>query len=268
MQNMKTNPEVVNNYVGLAPLALVFERVMECRILTAQQFERPVLDIGCGEGLFAKVLFDGKIDTGIDPNPRELERARELGGYAELIECKGDRIPKPDGYYSTILSNSVIEHIPEIAPVLREAHRLLAPGGRMYLTVPSNYFDQYTWISQTLATLGLSGLQRRFREFFNRFWVHYHYYTPERWAEIAREAGFEVVEAYSYAPKRVCLLNNLLVPFSVPALVTKKLINRWTLFPSLRRALLSPVTAVGRVVLRGAERCENGGLVFISLRKA
>ncbi|OGB20921.1 MAG: hypothetical protein A3I66_20195 [Burkholderiales bacterium RIFCSPLOWO2_02_FULL_57_36] len=264
---MKTNPEVVNSYVGLAPLALVFERVMECRILSRQQFEHPVLDIGCGEGLFAKVLFDGKIDTGIDPNPKELKRARVLDGYAELIECKGDRIPKPDGFYRTIFSNSVIEHIPEITPVLREAHRLLGSGGRMYLTVPSDRFDQYTWISQALAGLRLRGLQRRFRSFFNRFWVHYHYYTPERWAALAKEAGFDVVEVYSYAPKRVCLLNNMLVPFSVPALITKKLLNRWTLFPRMRRILLSPVTAVGQIALRGAERCDDGGLVFISLRK-
>jgi SAM-dependent methyltransferase len=265
---MKTRPEVINNYVGLAPLALAFERVIECRILHRQRFDTPVLDIGCGEGLFAKILFDGKVDTGIDPNPRELERARELGAYSELIQCWGDAIPKPSGHYRTILSNSVIEHIPDVAPVLKEAYRLLAPGGRMYLTVPSDRFDQYTWISQGLAMFGLAGLQRRFRAFFNRFWAHYHFYTSEQWAKRARDAGFEVVEAYTYAPKRACLLNTALVPFSIPALFTKKLLNRWTLFPGARRILLSPVTALGRTVLRGADRCENGGLVFLSLQKA
>ena len=265
---METRSEVVTDYVGHAPLALTFERVMECRILNAQQFVQPVLDIGCGEGLFAKILFADKIDTGIDPNPRELERARELGGYVELIQCEGDAIPKPDAHYQTIFSNSVLEHIPDLSPVLKEAYRLLAPGGRMYITVPSDRFDQYTWISQGLATFGLNSLLRQFSNFFNRFWAHHHFYTPERWAQLARDANFEVVEVYTYAPIQVCLLNSLLVPFSIPALLTKKLLNRWTFFPKLRRILLYPVIALGRIVLRGAEHCEDGGLVFLSLRKA
>jgi SAM-dependent methyltransferase len=264
---LRTRPDVMRHYVGLAPLALAFERVLECRILHAQPFEQPVLDIGCGEGLFAHVLFDGQVDTGIDPNALELARARELGAYAELLECKGDNIPKPDASYRTILSNSVMEHIPDLQPVLREAFRLLAPGGRMYMTVPSDRFEQYTWISQALAALGLRGLQQRFRKFFNSFWAHYHYYTPQQWAQLVEEAGFEVAEIHTYAPKRTCMLNTALVPFSIPSLLTKKAINRWTLFPALRRVMLAPAMAFGNAVLRGGERCEDGGLVFISLRK-
>lgn len=267
-QSIQMNSNVVADYIGMAPLALAFERIMECRILAEQPFERPVLDIGCGEGLFARILFTEPIDTGIDPNARELSRARELGAYGELIECRGDRIPKPDGSYRTILSNSVVEHIPDLQPVLKEAYRLLAPGGRMYLTVPSDRFDQYTWISQILSLLGLKGLQQRFRAFFNRFWAHYHFYTPARWREIAAAAGFEVVEVRGYAPRCACLMNDLLVPFSVPEYITKKFLNRWTLFPGLRRIILAPIAYLGTRILRGAERSETGGLVFLSLRKA
>jgi ubiquinone/menaquinone biosynthesis C-methylase UbiE len=266
-QIIRTNSDIVSDYVAVAPLALAFERVMECRILAEQRFERPVLDIGCGEGLFAKVLFADPIDTGIDPNPRELSRARELGAYVELIECRGDAVPKPDSSYRTILSNSVIEHIPDIQPVLREAFRLLVPGGRLYLTVPSNHFDEYTWISQLLAVLGLKTLRRQFGAFFNRFWAHYHYYTPARWSEIMAEAGFEVLEVRGYGPRRACLMNDLLVPFSVPEYFTKKFCNRWTLFPGLRRIILAPLSYLGALVLRDAENCETGGLVFLSLRK-
>lgn len=266
-ETLKTNSDVVADYISMAPLALAFERIMECRILNKQTFERPVLDIGCGEGLFAKILFAGQVDTGIDPNARELSRACELGAYSELIQCRGDDIPKPDGSYRTIISNSVIEHIPDIRPVLTEAYRLLTPGGRLYLTVPSNRFDEYTWISQMLLFLHLKGLQQRFTTFFNHFWVHYHFYTPKYWGEIAAEAGFEIVDIRSYAPRRACLMNDLLVPFSVPEFITKKLTNRWTLFPRLRRIVLAPLTFLGTLVLRGGEQCDNGGLVFLSLRK-
>src|SRR5215471_14969485 len=148
---MRVNSEFLEAYASQAPLALAFERVIECRILSKLPFEHPILDIGCGEGLFAKILFADKIDTGIDPNPRELQRARQLGTYVELVECYGNAIPKPDGCYRTVLSNSVIEHIPDFQAVLREAFRLLAPGGHLYLTMPSDKFDQYTWISQALS---------------------------------------------------------------------------------------------------------------------
>jgi hypothetical protein len=63
-------------------------------------------------------------------------------------------------------------------------------------------------------------------------------------------------------------MNDLLVPFSVPEYLTKKFLNRWTLFPALRRIILAPIAYLGNLVLRGAERCETGGLVFLSLRKA
>lgn len=264
---MKINTEFLENYVAQAPLALAFERTMECRILSRQPFERPILDIGCGEGLFAHILFAEKIDTGIDPKTRELQRAHELGGYSELIECFGDSIPRPDGAYRTVLSNSVVEHIPNLEPVLREAFRLLAPGGRLYLTVPSDRFDEYSLVSQILGFCGLTGRQRQFRAFYNRFWAHYHFYTPARWAEIVTSCGFVVVEVHSYGPKQVCLMDDMLTPFGIGARFTKGMFNRWTLIPGLRRVLLAPMVAFASVVLNGAEKCDDGGLVFIAARK-
>lgn len=265
---LKTNSDIVDNYISMAPLALAFERILECRILNEQSFERPVLDIGCGEGLFAKIIFSGQVDTGIDPNPRELARASELGAYRELIECYGDSIPKPDGSYRTILSNSVVEHIQDLEPVLAEAYRLLAPGGKLYLTVPSNRFEEFTWISQILFFLNLKKLQQHFGKSFNRFWAHYHCYTPEQWGQIAKKAGFNITEIRSYAPRKTCLLNDFLVISSVPEYITKKIFNRWTLFPGLRRLILKPVTYLGMFFLRNGDTCKDGGLVFLSLQKA
>lgn len=264
---MKFNDNYLMDYLAQAPLALAIERIVECRILSQMPFEGPVLDIGCGEGLFASILFREKIDLGIDPNTMELERARQLGGYAELAQCFGDKIAKPDGAYRTILSNSVLEHIEQLEPVLREAHRLLAPGGRFYMTVPSDLFEHYSVINQALLLLGLKGLAGRYRVFFNRFWQHYHCYPIAKWVSLAEKAGFSLVESRSYAPKYLCVLNDFLAPFSILELVTKKTLNRWTLFPSLRRIVMFPIgQMVGRLV-DGADNVEMGGLVFLALTK-
>ncbi len=114
----------LRNYMANAPFPLAFERAVEAALYAGRRLEHPILDIGCGEGLFARMVFDQKIDTGLDPNARELHRARQYGAYGELILCRGDAIPRPAGSYQTILSNSVLEHIPDLEPVFREAHRL------------------------------------------------------------------------------------------------------------------------------------------------
>lgn len=263
-----TNPSPLLDYLSLAPLPLAFERTLEAQIFADLQFDRPVLDIGCGEGLFAKVVFEEPVDTGVDPNSRELERARDLGSHEELIECFGHEIPKPDGAYNTIFSNSVLEHIPDLDPVLREAHRLLAPGGRMYLTVPSDKFEHYAVGGRVLDGLGWAKMSQRYRESYNSFWRHYHCHSPEEWADVARRGGFEVVDRYTYNPRGICLINDLLVPLSAPGLAIKKITNRWTLVPALRRVYTYPIYLAMRNLLERGTRAKDGGLVFLSLRKA
>lgn len=264
---MDQERDFLRAYMAVAPLALAFERTLECQLYAERRIEPPILDIGCGEGLFAKILFAEKVDTGVDPNPRELERARELDTYQELIQCGGASIPKPDCSYRTIFSNSVLEHIPDLEPVLREAHRLLLPGGRFYFTVPLDKFDQYSAPARLLHAIGLTSLSARYRRFYNRFWKHYHYYPLERWIELAKEAGFEVVEAFPYGSRRVCLVNDLLAPLAFPRLVLKKITNRWVLFPRLRAALMYPTYLLARGRLREGGKDSSGGLLFISLTR-
>ena len=104
---MKFNKNLLLQYMSMAPLALAFERYLECRIFQKHPFDSPVLDLGCGEGLFSHILFAEKLDIGIDINLRELDRARQLGAYVELIHATGDSIPKPDASYNTIISNKI-----------------------------------------------------------------------------------------------------------------------------------------------------------------
>ena len=261
------NKDFLTTYVGLAPLALAIERSLECEIFSSLALERPILDIGCGDGIFAKVVFSEKIDTGVDPNPIELARARSLNMYVDLIQCRGDAIPRPDAHFRTIFSNSVLEHIPELSPVLREAHRLLAPGGIFYVTVPSDRFAQYAWFSRVLVLFGLHRLQMQFGNFYNRFWAHYHCYTPECWTRLLEEAGFEVLTVRTYAPKIICTLDDLLAPLAVMGLIFRRTMNRWTLVPKLRRIVLSPATALVKRLIRNADQ-GNGGLVFLAARKS
>ena len=267
MSHVRFRSNFLADYVAHAPLALAFERTLECRILAEQTFDRPILDLGCGDGLFARILFAETIDTGIDPNEQEIRRADKTGIYRELIQCSGSDIPKPDGAYKTVFSNSVLEHIPDLPPVLAEIHRILAPGGSFYFTVPADSFEIWSAVNQLLLCLGLSKKSRNFRKFFNRFWKHYHAYPEAEWKALAQQVNFEVTDSFLYDAPRVALGNDILAPFAFPSMVLNKLAGRWVLSRQLRRIVLSPLYPLFNLWLNPVQHPE-GCLVFVKAMKS
>jgi len=232
----------IANYLASTPLALALERGLECLIVSKQQFIPPVLDIGCGDGLFASILFADKVDTGIDLDPSEIAQAKKSGAYQELICCSGSEIPKPSESYRTILSNSVLEHIPDVTSVLREAYRLLEPGGNFYFTVPTDKFEQYSLVYRILCGIGLGNSAARYRKWYNRFWRHFHAYGVSEWKQLAVNAGFEVVKAIRYNPPAMTTRNDLLVPVAILSTIVKRMTGRWVVWPRLRKVVLAPIT--------------------------
>src|SRR5216684_2764364 len=87
-----------------------------------------VLDLGSGAGtdslVAAQMVGEQGRVTGIDMTPEMLEKARE--GEAE-------RLPFPDESFDVVISNGVIDLIPDKDAVFGEIFRVLAPGGRIQL---------------------------------------------------------------------------------------------------------------------------------------
>jgi SAM-dependent methyltransferase len=80
--------------------------------------------------------------VGIDPDPEETATAQALGIYTAVHTVGGGDIPERDGTFDWVLSNSVLEHIDNLEPVLKEVARLLRPGGVFIFTVPSPGFHE------------------------------------------------------------------------------------------------------------------------------
>lgn len=253
-------------YLEATPAALALERSLECELHARNSWKFPILDIGCGDGLFASILCAERIDTGIDPDAGEIVHAQTTGAYNELICCFGNEISKPDGSYETIISNSVLEHIPDLVPVLKEARRLLADGGTFYVTVPSDRFELANIPARLLAGLGFASLAQRYGKFYNRFWRHYHAYDDRGWRALFAQAGLEVAEHRSYDSRNIATLCDFLTFLSIPSLLSKKMLNRWIFWPSMRQVYID---VLYRVVASLAARIDRGEgtLLFYGLRK-
>lgn len=172
-------------------------RAVEARFYQYVDLQPPVLDVGCGDGNFAELVFPGGVAAGIDPWWGPLRKAQRAGIYDVLAQSLGDRLPFPDNTFGGAFSNSVLEHIPDIQPVLNEVSRVLRPGARFLITTPSHLFTQHLAGAELFERLRLDGLADRYRMLFNRISRHAHTDTPEVWAARLAEAGMRI-ERWQY----------------------------------------------------------------------
>jgi SAM-dependent methyltransferase len=99
-----------------------------------------VLDAGCGGGgMPLSFAEEARQVIGIDPINRfgdaGVRLARERGlGNLQFALADGMQLPFADGAFDLVLSHAVIEHVPDAPLYLRECARVLAPGGRVYLS--------------------------------------------------------------------------------------------------------------------------------------
>jgi arsenite methyltransferase len=101
-----------------------------------------VLDLGSGAGtdsLVAALMVgpEGHV-TGIDMTPEMLERARrsaaEMGAEnVDFIESEAEALPFAEASFDVVISNGVIDLIPDKDAVFSELHRVLTPGGRIQI---------------------------------------------------------------------------------------------------------------------------------------
>jgi predicted TPR repeat methyltransferase len=131
--------------LGYRGPALLFKAVLAARhAVKKPAFFKRAIDLGCGTGLAASA-FAKEVDhfIGIDLSSRMIEKARASGLYAELevADMLDGLRSKPDASANLVLAADAMVYVPELAPLLREARRVLAPGGLLAFTAETHQGD-------------------------------------------------------------------------------------------------------------------------------
>jgi len=223
--------EILWRHISSLPYFRGFLRAVEDRFYQDIPLTPPVLDLGSGDGHFASAAFDHKLDVGLDPWVEPTKEARQRDAYRFLILGEGGRIPFGDGTFSTVTSTSVLEHIPDLSPVLREAARVLKPGGTFVFCVPNHRFPDSLWGRDFLTKIGLPKVAATYSRWFNRIARHAHTDSPKVWQDRLNEAGFDLLDTWDYFPPKALHILEWGHPLGLPALINKKLFKRWVLVP-------------------------------------
>jgi len=163
------------------------ERFGKERVAIIDRFLRPqggerlrLLDVGCATGFFVLAAQDaGWIASGVEANPFQADFARKSG-----LDVRNETIEEttfPEGSFDAVTLFEIIEHVKQPMAILRKAHRLLKPGGMVFLYTPN--FD--------CASRLIMGVEAHF------IWASNHltYFTIPTLAGALQTAGFQVAHA-------------------------------------------------------------------------
>ncbi len=102
------------------------------------------LVVGCAGGIETMALGGVGLDVDRDALRIAVDlRAHAEGATAGLLAASGADLPFSDGFFDSVLSDNVVEHIPtaQLPRHFREARRVLKAGGRYAFSTPNRLFE-------------------------------------------------------------------------------------------------------------------------------
>ena len=176
-----------------------------------------VLDLGCGRGGVVELFWrQVALAAGVDPDASSLSEHRSRGMPA--VRAVGERLPFVSESFDLVVCLWVLEHMREPAAALREARRVLRPGGHFVFVTPN--MRNPLMIANRIGK-ALPSLQKRLvpqiygRDEADTFPVHYRANTVEAVRAHAAAAGLDVYDLRVVGDPTYLAMNSLMFNASV-----------------------------------------------------
>jgi SAM-dependent methyltransferase len=236
--------EDFREYFPYAPTALCIKECIRLKVARALSCPAPILDVGCGDGLFAKLAFRDAEVWGIDIDANEGRRAQASRAYGQIILADVTSARLPERFFGSCVANCSLEHIPELHLALVNILKALRPGAPLYTFVPNRDWAGYMHSTLTLKRLGLERAATAIESAINTVFKHHHLDDARGWRRRFEAAGY-VVDRVD--PVGSTASTRAFEAFLLPSLigwVNKKLTGRWALASELRKLAFVPAFAM------------------------
>jgi SAM-dependent methyltransferase len=258
-------------YSRKRPFFLSMTRSVEASLFQKYlPFKRPVLDVGCGDGFFARLVFkngvrssgllrsdpEGFIDVGLDVEDSRMKEAESKRVYKKIVVYGGEQMPFHRESYQTVVTNCVLEHIPNLEMTVREVRRVLKKGGIFIASVATDKWEEYLFGNIFLGSI--------YRNWMRKKQVHFNLFSRSAWNTVFQKNGFTIVDEIGYLSKPAVRWIDFLHYVCIPNLLTYKILGKWVVWPSLTE--LFPIRFFAKLLDKEISPKQSACIFFV-LRK-
>lgn len=177
-------------------------RAWECAAYQQHRLDGRVLDLGCGDGRYFRLIWPQATDVvGVDMNPGVAEKGRQSGVYRDVHVAPAHDVPEPDASFDHVFANCSLEHMDHLDGVLAEIFRCLKPGGTLLCSVVTDRFVQWSLLPKLVAMAGYDDAATALQADF----IDYHHLvnplSVDEWHERFNQAGLVTEEHVPILPK-------------------------------------------------------------------
>src|SRR5262245_29797066 len=253
-------------YFPYTPTALAIKECARLSVVRRYRCPGPVLDVGCGDGLFARIAFDDVEVWGIDIDAKEGRWAAASQAYAQVILADVTRATLPENFFATCVANCSLEHVPDIQRALKSIFHSLLPGGLAYMFVPNASWAGQLFSVRTLSRLGVRSLAIGIQRSIDRLFRHHHLYDEDGWRCVVAESGLEVIAIEPVLSTATTVAFEAFLLPSLAGLLNKHLTTRWTNLPAFRQVFAKPVYRVVRTMMDRADPSPTAEFLVVARR--
>jgi len=162
----------------------------------------PMLDIGCGDGGFFRLIWpDIKKVVGVDREPAVVKAAEQSGIYSQVYLTEAHQLAVPPESFASAFANCSLEHMSHLPEVLKIIYHSLQPGGLFLFSVVTDKFIKWASLPLLIAEMGDQNWSQKLQDAHE---IYHHLVNPlpnAEWVKQLEMTGFEVIDLISIMPE-------------------------------------------------------------------